>query len=227
VVDNDYFAQRAIEIRNSKFETRKKYGLPENYFLASARFIQKKNLFTLLRAYADYIHRCEHENVKQWDLVLPGDGPLEGVLHSQVSRFNLQDHVLLPGFKQYDELPIYYVLADVFVHVSATEQWGLVVNEAMATGLPVLVSRRCGCAPDLVAEGKNGFTFDPGSVKSLGKLMGDISCLSKERLEEMRRENLRIIAGFMPTHFARGHNARSMLLKLRRSVASDCSHPFY
>jgi glycosyltransferase involved in cell wall biosynthesis len=47
------------------------------------------------------------------------------------------------------------------VHASTTEQWGLVVNEAMAAGLPVLVSDRCGCAPDLVEVGVNGFTFDP------------------------------------------------------------------
>src|SRR5437588_11952687 len=57
VVDNDYFARRAIEIRNSKFEIRKEYGLPENYFLASARFIKKKNLPTLIRAYAEYRQR--------------------------------------------------------------------------------------------------------------------------------------------------------------------------
>jgi glycosyltransferase involved in cell wall biosynthesis len=74
----------------------------------------------------------------------------------------------------------------------------------MATGLPVIVSNRCGCVPDLVAEGKNGFTFDPGSVESLGKLMLDICCVSKRRLEEMREESRRIVGGFTPAHFATG-----------------------
>jgi glycosyltransferase involved in cell wall biosynthesis len=92
----------------------------------------------------------------------------------------------------------------VFVHASTTEQWGLVVNEAMATGLPVIVSNRCGCVPDLVAEGKNGFTFDPGSEKSLTKSMLDMWRLPKRRLEEMRGESRRIVEGFTPAHFAMG-----------------------
>src|SRR6266436_7294097 len=168
VVDNDYFAQRAIEIRNSHlrrgyggqaaFEIRKKYGLPENYFLASARFIEKKNLTRLIRAYAEYRDRLKGTGVTDpgynrgapWDLVLLGDGPLRETLNTQLSTLNLHSHVHLPGFKQYDELPVYYALANAFVHPSTTEQWGLVVNEAIASGLPVLVSRRCGCAGDLV-----------------------------------------------------------------------------
>ena len=77
----------------------------------------------------------------------------------------------MPGFKQYDELPIYYGLAGAFIHASTTEQWGLVVNEAMAAGLPVIVSERCGCAPDLVENGRNGFTFDPYDVDALTHLM--------------------------------------------------------
>src|SRR5213595_2763827 len=127
VVDNDYFAQRAIEIRNSDlrrgyggqaaFEIRKKYALPENYFLASARFIEKKNLPRLIRAYAEYRQRSEVIRLRQgyggqkgqnaavsgenapWDLVLLGDGPLRKTLNSQLSTLNLHPHVHLPGFK--------------------------------------------------------------------------------------------------------------------------------
>src|SRR5213596_2081614 len=98
VVDNDYFAQRAIEIRNSHlrrsygrqaaFEIRKKYGLPENYFLASARFIEKKNLSRLIRAYAEYRDRLKGTGVTDpgynrgapWDLVMLGDGPMRETL---------------------------------------------------------------------------------------------------------------------------------------------------
>src|SRR5438034_3784337 len=59
VVDNAYFARRAVEIQNSKFEILRKYGLPENYFLASARFIEKKNLPGLIRAYEEYRQTSE------------------------------------------------------------------------------------------------------------------------------------------------------------------------
>ena len=81
VVDNDWFARRAIEIRNSESEIRKKYGLPENYFLASARFIEKKNLPRLIRAYAEYREKPELTGSAPWDLVLLGDGPLRETLN--------------------------------------------------------------------------------------------------------------------------------------------------
>src|SRR6266487_3765140 len=167
VVDNAYFARRTLEIRNSHlrrgyggqaaFEIRKKYGLPETYFLASARFIEKKNLTRLIRAYAEYRERSQGD--EPWNLVMLGDGPMRETLNSQLATLNLHPHVHLPGFKQYDELPVYYALANAFVHPSTTEQWGLVVNEAIASGLPVIVSDRCGCVPELVNG--NGFIFDP------------------------------------------------------------------
>ena len=81
----------------------------------------------------------------------------------------------LPGFKQYDELPAYYGCAAAFVHVSLTEPWGLVVNEAMASGLPVVVSRRCGCAADLVEEGKNGFVVDPMDSDGIARALVALS----------------------------------------------------
>jgi glycosyltransferase involved in cell wall biosynthesis len=115
VVDNDYFASRTREIRDSHlrpgyggqaaFEIRKKYGLPENYFLASARFIEKKNLLRLVRAYAEYRQELEIIRLRQgyggqgaqmsagtdenspWDLVLLGDGPLREPLNSQLSTY--------------------------------------------------------------------------------------------------------------------------------------------
>jgi 1,2-diacylglycerol 3-alpha-glucosyltransferase len=204
VVDNEYFRQKAEEVRSQASEVRRKYGLPGNYFLASARFVPKKNLPTLIRAYARYRQLAGKRDNGLWDLVLLGDGPLKAVLSRLISDLRLHGHVHLPGFVQYRDLPAYYALADGFVHASITEQWGLVVNEATATGLPVIVSNRCGCAPDLVAEGKNGFTFDPGSVKDLGKLMLDMSHFSKRRLEDMRGESRRIVESFTPAHFAIG-----------------------
>src|SRR4029078_5461328 len=75
VVDNDYFGRRTAEIRNSKFEIRDKRGLPENYFLASARFIEKKNLSSLVEAYAQNRRRSEIAVKVPWDLVVLGDGP--------------------------------------------------------------------------------------------------------------------------------------------------------
>src|ERR1051325_3855118 len=83
VVDSAYFLRRAEEVRGQKSECRKKFGLPENYFLASARFIEKKNLATLIRAYAAYTQKSEAIGNPSWHLVLLGDGPLREALNSQ------------------------------------------------------------------------------------------------------------------------------------------------
>lgn len=71
------------------------------------------------------------------------------------------------GFRQIQENPAFYALADAFILPSRMEEWGLVVNEAMACGLPVIVSRNAGCAEDLVAHQRNGFLFDPDSSSEL------------------------------------------------------------
>ena len=126
----------------------------------------------MLEAYALYRARTADDH---WRLVITGDGKLRPSLMRRIDELGMAGDVLLPGFKQYDELPIYYGLASAFVHASTTEQWGLVVNEAMAAGLPVLVSNRCGCAPDLVQDGVNGFTFDPYDVDRLAELMLKVS----------------------------------------------------
>jgi 1,2-diacylglycerol 3-alpha-glucosyltransferase len=181
-VDNNHFRQGADAARLQEVELRKKHILPQNYFLASARFVEKKNLARLIHAYATY-RACSSnpENgespAETWELVLLGDGPLRPELSRQIDALGLKEHVFMRGFKQYAELPVFYGLARAFIHASTTEQWGLVVNEAMASGLPVLVSNRCGCAMDLVREASTGFTFDPFNTKQMADLM--IRC-SKE-----------------------------------------------
>jgi glycosyltransferase involved in cell wall biosynthesis len=222
VVDNDYFRQKAQEVRSQRSEGREKYELPENYFFASARFIEKKNLPTLIGAYAKYRQKSEVGSRKSevssgkapWDLVLLGDGPLRGTLNSQLSTLNLHDHVHLPGFKQYDELPVYYALAKAFVHPSTTEQWGLVVNEAIASGLPVIVSERCGCVPELVQG--NGFTFDPTDERELASRLLEMASLSDHDLKQFGEASRRIAACFGSDRFGEGsEQAARMAIKLR------------
>jgi len=223
VVDNDWFARRAIEIRNSHlrrgyggqaaFEIRKKYALPENYFLASARFIEKKNLSSLIRAYAEYREKWKGDT--PWDLVLLGDGPMRDTLNTQLSTLNLHAHVHLPGFKPYDELPVYYGLAKAFVHASTTEQWGLVVNEAVASELPVIVSNRCGCVPELVQD--NGFTFDPANESELSERLLQMASLSADERRRLGDASYRIAANFAPDRFGEAlEQAATTAIELRQ-----------
>jgi 1,2-diacylglycerol 3-alpha-glucosyltransferase len=207
-VDNRYFAGEAEEIRRQKTENRKKHDLPENYFLASARFVEQKNLPRLLEAFALYRKKSQAGNAPSagWDLILLGDGPLRPDLCRLIAELQLSSCVRLPGFKQYPELPVYYGLASAFIHASTMEPWGLVVNEAMASGLPVLVSNRCGCAADLVQEGVNGFTFDPCNVEQMAESMLRLANLATGdgALKRMGDASQEIIGAWGPERFAQG-----------------------
>ena len=165
VVDNAYFAERAAAVRSAgtmpEIEGR---ALPEGfrgrYFLGVNRFVAKKNLPALVRAYHGF-RKDRGDDPADWPLVLLGDGEERGAIEAEIDRLGLRRHVMVPGFLQIDRLPEFYATAGALVHASTTEQWGLVVNEAMASGLPVVVSRRCGCVEELVEDGVTGLTFDP------------------------------------------------------------------
>jgi glycosyltransferase involved in cell wall biosynthesis len=198
VVDNEYFFSTTSKIRKNSSFHRQRWGLPEKFFLASARFVSKKNLEGLIQAYAFY--KAELKDAA-WSLVILGDGHLRQSFTNLIAELDISEQVLMPGFKQYDELPYYYALAKAFIHPSISEQWGLVVNEAMASALPILVSNRCGCSYDLVQHEINGLIFNPYEVSDISQKMMllssgqyDLSCMSQRSLE--------IIADFTPSHFA-------------------------
>jgi glycosyltransferase involved in cell wall biosynthesis len=133
-------------------------------------------------------------------LVIVGSGPWEQRLKKIAQSKNLKG-ICWPGFKQVDELPAYYALASCFVLPSVSEPWGLVVNEAMACGLPVLVSDRCGAAGDLVFPGINGYVFDPFDAAGLARLM---QCMSAGELnrKEMGQASKRLVANYTPETWA-------------------------
>lgn len=220
-VDNAYFAQAAANAAMPEIDG---MPLPEalrgRYFLASNRFIEKKNLARLLDAYAAF-RRGRSEDVRDWPLVLLGDGELRPALEAQRAALGLSAHVLMPGFRQIDELPRFYGTAGAFVHASTTEQWGLVVNEAMASGLPVAISRRCGCGEVLVDDGQTGLLFDP--------LDGPAMTAALTRLTEpavrsaLAAAGRARVAGWGPERFGSGmaEAARFALAHPRRPRAID------
>lgn len=192
VVDNQVFHPDTIKHLSNP--------LDKPFFLAINRFVEKKNLPLLISAYASY-HQKFGDNAL--DLVLCGDGELRSPLENLISQYNLQDSVHLPGFLQQDELLPYFAHAKCFIHASMTEQWGLVVNEAMAAGLPVIVSNRCGCFEDLVIEGVNGFGFNPENQQELTNLMIKMSS-GEVNLELMGQASLKHIQKYSPDSFAQG-----------------------
>ena len=93
------------------------------------------------------------------------------------------------------------------MHPSTTEQWGLVVNEAMAAGLPVIVSARCGCAPDLVVDGENGFRFNPEDTRGLADRLQTVAESDAATLAALGNASRRRIADWSPARFAHGLRA--------------------
>ncbi|MBW4441692.1 MAG: glycosyltransferase family 4 protein [Plectolyngbya sp. WJT66-NPBG17] len=190
VVDNAAFHPDQIEALPNAFE--------RPYFLAINRFVPKKNLLNLVSAYAQYRERV---NGKAWDLVLCGDGVLRSQIEAELDRLQLRAYVHLTGFlEQQDILPL-YAHAGCFIHASIQEQWGLVVNEAIAAALPVLVSTACGCFEDLVIEGVNGFGFEPENVAQLAELMARMSSEQVD-LKVMGQASLQLSQNFSPEYFA-------------------------
>lgn len=191
VVDNDYFAEAAARVRADPASVTHLPGLddPSPFFFASARFIERKDLPTLLHAYADYRSRA----ADPWRLVLLGDGVLRPLVERILAERGAEG-VTLAGWQQIDTLPAYYARASAFVHTATTDQWGLVVNEAMATGLPVVVSTGAGCHEDLVEVGRNGFTFEPGDRDGLARHLYHVA--HEADLDAMRRHALDVIGRF-------------------------------
>jgi 1,2-diacylglycerol 3-alpha-glucosyltransferase len=197
VVDNGYFAATTDALR---LQTGKN-GAAARRFLCVARFIPKKNLEHLLSSYAAYAAKSGAE---AWSLVLSGSGPLEAPLRAQVVAAGLKDRVEFAGFRQYPDLPECYARADALVLPSWSDQWGLVVNEAMAAGLPVLVSSHCGCAPDLLQDGANGYAFDPHHPHALKDCLVKMAKLSVAERQAMGAVSREIIASYSPESFAQG-----------------------
>lgn len=215
IVDNAHFTPPG---EAGKANWRNTVGVSRPYFLASNRFIEKKNLPRLLEAFADYRERhClqiktsvtaepelgQNPTPEPFDLVLLGDGPQKRLLVELGKDLGIANSVHYPGFKQYNELPHYYWGASVFIHASTTEQWGLVINEAMAAGLPVIASDRCGSVADLVENGKNGIVFSPQDTKAMADAMLSLAT-DDELREDMGNQSAARITAWGPDRFASG-----------------------
>jgi glycosyltransferase involved in cell wall biosynthesis len=211
-VGNDHFAAHAAIARADAAKKRADLGLPERYILASARFIEKKNLPGLIRAYAEA--REAHNEAPE--LIILGDGPTRADVEQSVAACGLAEHVHLPGFRGYDVLPAYYALAHGFAHVSLVEQWGLVVNEAMASGTPVVVSKPCGAAQALIEDGVNGFLVDPDDINDMANGLRRLFALDAIAHRAMREVAEQTIANWGPARFGDG-----LLAAARKALAAS------
>lgn len=195
-VDNHLFASRANHARQNASRVRAELDLPSQYFLFAGRLVKSKGIFELWEAYGSLT-----ENLRsQFGLVFAGDGPLRPELE-RIAKSICPGTIRLAGFVQRDQLASYYGLADCLVFPTHSDPWGLVVNEAMACGLPVICGRSAGCAADLVKA--NGRMIDPQNVDQLVLAMQEIATDADLR-RQMSDESLKIIRNYSPEICAAG-----------------------
>jgi len=173
-VDMDYFRSRVEEYRNGDNFLRERKQNPKYLLLCIGQLINRKGIIQVLRA----LDVLEDQEI---GFFIIGSGPEENKLKDFCKEKKLKN-VFFEGFQQQETLVRYYALADIFILPSFEEVWGLVVNEALASGLYVLSSKYAGASYDLIKEGWNGEVFDPGNVEEIVKLIKK----SKDKIKNIR-----------------------------------------
>ena len=197
-VDNERFARQSA-LAGTREAARERWGIPgeATVFLYCAKFIPKKHPLELLAAL-----RLATATSQRPHLLMVGDGDPRPACEAYVREHGVS--VTFAGFLNQSEIAAAYAAVDCLVLPSDHgETWGLVANEAMACGVPAIVSDQVGCGPDLIVAGETGFVFPFGDWPSLAKLLAELA----ERPEELRRQgqNARIrIAGYSVEAEARG-----------------------
>jgi len=188
--DVEYFIKESDEYRKKKKEIKRELGIESEFILIYiGRLVKEKGLFTLLKAFKEV-----KKNYKDLALLLVGDGILKNSLIGYVENNRIED-VYFTGTIPNKKLPKYYAISDIFVLPSYYEPWGVVVAEAMASGLPIILSDKVGAIGDLLKEGKNGFSFESGNWKEIAKLIKKL-LENTEKMSKMGNMSRRIIKGF-------------------------------
>lgn len=183
VVDNNHF--RYIF---ENFHTEEKIPI----ILCVARFSPEKNLEMLIYAFLESTIKDSYK------LRITGGGYLKDQLKKAAGNYS---NIELMDWVGYEKLPALYHQAKWFVLPGIFEPWGLVVNEAMAAGLPVIVSQQSGCVPELVSRA-NGFIFDAKNKQELISIFNNIETIQEKELMKMKQVSMEIINNFTPKIWA-------------------------
>lgn len=184
-VDNDFFAKGAVKSSTKAKQLRQSLGIRDSdtVFLFMAKFVDRKRPLDFIEV------AVENKKYCNFHLILVGGGELMETCQNTINH-NQLNNVHLVGFVNQTELPTYYAAADVFVLPSQYETWGLVLNEAMASGLPGIVSDGCGAAQDMIIEGETGYSYPMGNVKKLAKIMATVAdSLDKQQFMSIRAKS--------------------------------------
>jgi glycosyltransferase involved in cell wall biosynthesis len=187
-VDVDHFRAGARLDAEERAEARRRLGLPAaaRAVLAVAKLNPREAPWDLLRALSGLPDDT-------W-LLIAGDGPQRAEMErmaGEIAGGKLSEgRVRFLGYVPYAELPALYAAADLFVHAAQEERWGVSVAEALACGLPVVVSSRVGAGADLVEPGRNGWSYAAGDAADLARRAGAALALDRAAVAAASREVL-------------------------------------
>lgn len=207
-IDNARFEEGSRFAPGEREAMRARFGIGDDDLAVvfSGKFLPRKDPMTLLRAVDAMQHR------ERTAVIFLGNGELREEMEAFAKERNLRVH--FAGFVNQTDLPKHYAMADVFVLPSFDDPRATVVNEAMASGLPVAISDRCGPIGDIVRHGDNGFVFTPGDVPALAGHL-DVLTADPELRARMARRSREIIATW---DYSRG--VEGVMEALRRQASS-------
>jgi len=187
-VDNDWFAEHSAQSRNDRPRFLANQGWPQDAYvvLGIMKWNDREDPLTLVAAFQRLLQAEPRAR-----LILIGDGPLRAAVETACQ--SLGDNVLRPGYVPYSHLPTWYGKADVFVHPSPDEPWGVSVNEAMACGLPVFAAMGVGAAHELIVDGVNGRIVPNRDPLALASALKQL--LQNPALAALWGERCRAVAG--------------------------------
>jgi glycosyltransferase involved in cell wall biosynthesis len=211
-IDGAFLAAERARLLPQREAIRAELGIaPEAVVVVySGKLIERKRVEDLLRA----TRRLPGRNVR---LLIIGDGPCRRRLSDCSRRLGLD--AVFVGFQNQTQLPRFYVCGDVFVLPSRHETWGLVVNEAMSFGMPVLATSAVGAGADLIVPGVTGFSFSVGDDAALAAHL-DALIVDRDRRTAMGAAARDLVARYSYQECTAG-----IMSALGRAVEGRCVRP--
>ena len=175
VIDVTEFNEKILSLKEQTRDLREQLGLKGTVFLYVGQMIPRKGLSELARGIA----AVDKDLLRGSSFLFVG-----GRLPNDIKSLLMKHRVLFSEvpFVQPRDLPRYYALSDVFMFPSLEDEWGIVLNEAAASGLPIVASKFAASAADLVEENVNGFVIDPHEPRQVAAAIGKFAAMSRETL---------------------------------------------